>query len=80
MNSILLIAILLAGEYVPVTKYDPSRDAAKDIDAAVVEAQKTGRHILLVVGGDWCSWCHTLDNYFKSNPELTDYEIGITSR
>jgi len=72
MNSILLIAILLAGEYVPVTKYDPSRDAAKDIDAAVVEAQKTGRHILLVVGGDWCSWCHTLDNYFKSNPELTE--------
>lgn len=50
-----LIAILLAGQYVPVTTYDPKRDAAKDIDAAILEAQITGKHILLVVGGDWLS-------------------------
>ena len=22
------------------------------------------------MGGEWCSWCHTLDNYFTSHPDL----------
>src|SRR5437899_2751587 len=71
LNSVLLFSLLLAGQYVEVKKYDPKRDAAKDIDAAITEAQQTGKHILLVVGGEWCSWCHTLDHYFESNPGLT---------
>ncbi|MFY9620828.1 MAG: thioredoxin family protein [Pyrinomonadaceae bacterium] len=56
--------------YTPVTKYDAKRNAARDIDDAVAEAKRTNRRILLVVGGDWCSWCHTLDNYFAAHPEL----------
>lgn len=56
--------------YTPVSKYDPKRDAARDIDDAVAEAKRTNRRILLVVGGEWCSWCHTLDNYFTAHPEL----------
>jgi thiol:disulfide interchange protein len=56
--------------YTPVTKYDPKRDAARDINDAVAEAKRTNRRILLVVGGEWCSWCHTLDNYFTAHPEL----------
>ena len=56
--------------YTPVTKYDPKRDAARDIDDAVAEAKRTNRRVLLVVGGEWCSWCHTLDNYFAAHPEL----------
>jgi thioredoxin-related protein len=72
MNSLFLLALLLAGQYQPVKKYDPRRDAAKDIDTAIVEAQRTGKHILLVVGGEWCSWCHTLDNYFESHPQLLE--------
>jgi hypothetical protein len=55
MNSLFLLALLLAGQYQPVKKYDPKRDAAKDIDTAIVEAQRTGKHVLLVVGGEWCS-------------------------
>jgi thioredoxin-related protein len=56
--------------YTPVTKYDPKRDAARDIDDAVAEARRSSRRILLVVGGEWCSWCHTLEDYFSSHPEL----------
>ena len=55
----------------PVTKYDPKRDAARDIDDAVAEAKRTNRRILLAVGGEWCSWCHTLDEFFAKHPELT---------
>jgi thioredoxin-related protein len=71
MFLVLAIA-LLAGQYTPVTKYDPSRDAGRDLQDAITEAQRTGKRILLEVGGDWCSWCHTLDRYFEANPKLTE--------
>lgn len=57
--------------YIPVAKYDPKRDAARDIDDAVAEAKRTNRRILLEVGGEWCSWCHILDEYFDKHPDLT---------
>ena len=57
--------------YSPVTKYDPKRDAARDIDDAVAEAKRTNRRILLEVGGEWCSWCHILDEFFDKHADLT---------
>ena len=57
-------------KYVPVTVYDPGRDADKDILNAVREAQRTNKHILLEVGGEWCSWCHRLDKFFLDNADL----------
>jgi thioredoxin-related protein len=57
--------------YAPVTKYDPKRDAGRDIDDAAAEAKRTNRRILLEVGGEWCSWCHTLDEFFDKHPDLT---------
>jgi len=72
LPAIVTIIFLLAGQYVPVTKYDPTRNGEKDIAAAVAEAQRTGRNVLLEVGGEWCSWCHILDKYFVDNPRLTE--------
>ncbi len=56
--------------YQPVVKYDPKRDAAKDIDAAVAEAKRSGRRVLLEVGGEWCIWCHRLDDFLSENKKL----------
>jgi thioredoxin-related protein len=69
----LLIALLLMAQAIPATKYDPKRDADRDIKSAVIEAQKSGKRILLEVGGEWCSWCHILDKYFQDNPKLTAF-------
>jgi len=55
-----------------VAKYDPRRDAGEDIQNAIAVAQKSGKRILLEVGGDWCSWCHVLDRLFEQNPALTE--------
>ena len=60
-------------KYAPVVKYDPQRDAAQDIRDAVNEAQRTHKRILLEVGGNWCSWCHTLDRFFETHSELTEF-------
>jgi thioredoxin-related protein len=71
MKIFLIVALLLAVPYTPVKKNDPGRNADQDIKDAVVEAQKTGKRILLEVGGDWCHWCHIMDDYFDKNPKLT---------
>ena len=57
--------------YVPINEYNPGRDANQDLKDAIQEAARTNRNILVEVGGDWCSWCHRLDEFFKANPELT---------
>jgi thiol:disulfide interchange protein len=57
--------------YSPVTKYDPKRDGAQDISDAIVEAKRSNRRILLEVGGDWCIWCHHMDDFFAAHSELT---------
>jgi len=57
--------------YNAVTKYDPKRDAAQDIRDAAAEAKRTKRRVLLEVGGEWCSWCHHMDDFFTANPDLT---------
>ena len=58
--------------YLPVRKFDPKRDGAADLQAAVVEAQRTGKRVILDVGGDWCEWCHVLDKFFENHPEVVN--------
>jgi thiol:disulfide interchange protein len=59
--------------YVPVHTYRAGRDAAIDIDRAIAEAQKTGKRVIIDVGGDWCSWCHAMDQFFKDHPDLLQF-------
>lgn len=58
-------------KYVPVAKYDPKRDADQDIRDAIVEAKRANLRILLEVGGDWCIWCHHMDDFFSAHSDLT---------
>jgi len=51
---------------------DATRDAAADVQAAILEAQKTGKRILLDVGGEWCPWCHVLDEFFHQHPDVLE--------
>jgi len=57
-------------------KFDPKRDASKDIKTAVKQAQKNDKRILLDVGGEWCIWCHRLDQFFTDNKDINDLLKG----
>ncbi len=59
-----------APAYAPVHKFDSKRDAAADIQAAVAEAHRTGKRVIVDVGGDWCQYCHQLDQLFQEHPDL----------
>ena len=60
----------VADKYVPVHTYDPARNADQDIKDAIMEAKRTGQRILLEVGGQWCIWCHYMDEFFEKHTEL----------
>jgi thiol:disulfide interchange protein len=50
--------------YIPVTRYDPKRDPDADL------AKRTGRNVLMVVGGDWCDWCQVMDKFFAAHADV----------
>lgn len=60
-------------EFNPAEKFDPERNPEKDLQAAVVEAVKSDKKILLDVGGEWCIWCHILDSLYSQNKNLLNY-------
>ena len=43
-----------SSDHEPVTRYGPSRNAAKDIADALEETRRSGRTMLPDVGGSWC--------------------------
>ena len=51
-------------------RFDPQRDAAKDLAAALARAKADGKRVIVDVGGEWCAWCHILDRFFASNARL----------
>ena len=74
----LLLPILLAAavsstaQNIPSgsAQFDEHRDAVADIRDALAEARRSGRRVLLDVGGDWCMYCAQMDDLFRSNPDL----------
>ena len=50
--------------------FDPRRDPAVDLAAALEMAKADGKRVIVDVGGEWCSWCHILDRFFASHAEL----------
>lgn len=76
--TLLLFVIILVScanneEFDAPEDFDPERDAVEDIRLAVYEAQKTGKRILLDVGGEWCIWCHRLDHFIDTHENLNKY-------
>lgn len=51
-------------------RFDPTRSASADLANAVTLAQKSGKRIILDVGGEWCIWCVITDKFFIANLDL----------
>lgn len=54
-------------------QFDPARDPVADLATAKVEAQRSGKRIVLDVGGEWCSWCHLLDAFIEGDAEIRSF-------
>jgi thioredoxin 1 len=49
--------------------YDEKADAAGDVRAAIREAGRDHKNVVLVFGANWCGDCHALDRHMHE-PEL----------
>lgn len=54
-------------------KFDPAKNPFDDLKAAVAKAKETNKRIILDVGGEWCIWCHRMDEFIETTPELKEY-------
>ncbi|NUN07765.1 MAG: thioredoxin family protein [Ignavibacteriaceae bacterium] len=52
--------------------FDPTRDPFVDLKQAVAEAKKENKNILLDVGGEWCIWCHRIDEFITNDKEIKE--------
>jgi protein disulfide-isomerase len=73
---LLLAGVTIAAEQPP---YDEKADAHQQIAAAIVEASKTQKNVILVFGANWCPDCRALDAQMHKE-ELaaqiaTNYEV-----
>lgn len=50
---------------VTTTPYDEAADANKDVDAAFARAKKSGKLVMLDLGGNWCPDCIILANVMR---------------
>jgi thiol:disulfide interchange protein len=57
-------AQVATGKYI----YSETADPAADISAALAQAKREHKRVLLDFGGDWCGDCQVLDIYFHQSP------------
>ena len=50
--------------------YNPTADAGMDLASAIQSASDQQKHVLVQVGGNWCSWCVRLHGFFNSNQQI----------
>ena len=83
---ILLAGVTIAADQPP---YDEKADAHQQITAAIAEASKAHRNVILVFGANWCPDCRALDAQMHkeelaaliaTNYEVVKVDIGRHSK
>lgn len=55
--AIMLLVIDLNAQTSVIKLYNPEADAKADLQNVVAKANAEGKHVLLQIGVNWCSWC-----------------------
>src|SRR5262249_32314170 len=50
--------------------YDKSADTAAQLAKSIEKAKQDDKRIVVMLGGDWCGWCHKLHELFTSDAEI----------
>lgn len=50
--------------------YDLNLDPVRTLESAEARAQREGRKIMVVLGGNWCKWCLSLDELMRTHEEI----------
>jgi hypothetical protein len=50
--------------------YDAKANPDVQLNRALLEAKAGNKKVLVIAGGEWCTWCHYLEAFLKKNPEI----------
>jgi len=68
---VLVFFISLQSFAVDTTRlYNPSANVEKDVAAALMKARTENKHVLLQIGGNWCSWCYKFNAALNNDSTL----------
>ena len=65
-----LIAYVSNAQTETVKLYHPDADAEKDIATAIKKAKAENKYVLLLGGGNWCSWCIEFERFCKADTRI----------
>lgn len=68
--AITLLMIDLNAQTSEFKLYNPEADAKTDIQKSITKANAEGKHVLLQIGGNWCSWCVRFNKKVTENDTL----------
>ena len=77
LTALAVIFVLIWGSYFLLIMpretlgYNPMLDPATQLSEAMSEARRTDREVLLIGGGDWCTWCWHLKEMLDADPALS---------
>ncbi len=57
LSILYLLFSILTFSQEPAKPYHPEADAKSDLQKAIQQANAQNKHVLIQVGGNWCSWC-----------------------
>lgn len=71
-KSIITLTLLLASVIVFAQEkpYNPTADAKADLKNAIAKAKAENKHVLVQVGGNWCSWCMKFHKMATTDPKV----------
>lgn len=50
--------------------YDEKADAQKEVEAAIAQAKRENKRVLIMYGGNWCSWCWKLHDTMEADANI----------
>ena len=50
--------------------YHPEVNAVEQIKSATIKATAENKHVLLMIGGNWCRWCKMFNKFVTTDAQL----------
>lgn len=70
---LLILSLSVSGYAQDLTKfklYKPEENAKDKIEESIKEAKKSGKHVLIQIGGNWCIWCARFNDFVTTDKSL----------
>jgi thioredoxin-related protein len=72
MFSIAFLGLISFAQAQNPKLYNPDADAKQELSVALAKAKSENKHVLVQVGGNWCSWCIKFHNFIDTHSALHD--------